>query len=249
MMIVKEWEYSENVGHDLVTLVRNWKMIEMRDLLTRTRKEFNKKTLSPEGLAQFELKVVEQFSKAIQNEIRYEDRHFDLAKVIANKKASCLGYSQLFYIVGRAINMQVQIIEVRALANRHLAFDETHSACLFTLANGDSIIVNNSNYISKPFVFRDTFGKDGHYWQLNPKANSLLPHKRIRFLNTNGIIANILTAKGNEFVDLRRFPDAISLFDRAVLLDPNSDVVFHDRGNAYYIHKDYKRQHRISTQQ
>jgi tetratricopeptide (TPR) repeat protein len=236
---VEELGYSDKVGQDALQMARDWGLADMRELIVRTKRDYQDKSKSLRQLVQVQQRVVEDFSRKIQNEIRYEESHFDLARIIQNKKASCFGYSQLFYIVGRTLELSIQVIEVRGLGNHSLAFNETHSACLVTLEDGTAEIVDNSNYVSKPFVFDNLFIMDGHYWELRDKAHPLVRQERIQVWDTNGVKAGILSAKGNECVDAKRFEEAITHYNEAAALNPYSDVVFHNRGNAYYTQQKY----------
>ncbi|MCM8763595.1 MAG: hypothetical protein NC927_00690 [Candidatus Omnitrophica bacterium] len=46
----------------------------------------------------------------IEEEISYDESVFELPNVFKDKKANCLGYAQLVYVLGRALGLEVDII-------------------------------------------------------------------------------------------------------------------------------------------
>jgi len=59
--------------------------------------------------------------------------YFYLANVVKDKKAQCLGYCQLVYILGHSLGLRVAVIEVLEKAFGHLPSGEGHAACFVEL--------------------------------------------------------------------------------------------------------------------
>ena len=119
-------------------------------------------------------------------------RNFYLSEVLKERKAQCLGYSQLYYVLGKAVGLRVQVIDVVELVSGPLPTLDGHVACLVDRSDGKVMIVDAGlHYVSWPFVFQDEYVEVGNYWQLKRQGNPLSLSRQISILNEKGLIADI----------------------------------------------------------
>ncbi len=105
---VAELGYPKEVGQDLVRLVGDWKCEVWQEAISQARQKQQQKQISPAEVAQVEEAVTQGLFQTIGREIapcREEEsaKYFYLSKVVKDKKAQGLGYSQLVYIVGNSV--------------------------------------------------------------------------------------------------------------------------------------------------
>ena len=174
-------------------------MIFLKSYL-RQGKTLKQEKISSDQYTQVEEDVVNQLAKKIQKEITGVDttvesnlKYFDLALVVKEKKAHCLGYTQLFYILGNSMGLTVQAIDVWERFNAPRLAGQGHVACIVVLHNGQAMQVDLTlrNCTSKVFMLTEEYDKEGNHWQLKDKNNRLNIHPRIQLLDSNGLVAAI----------------------------------------------------------
>ena len=109
---VTELGYPKEVAQDLVRLVRDWKCEVWQQTLSQARQTYQQKQISAADVARVEEEVIQGLSQTIGREIapcRAEEdlKYFYLSKVVKDKKAQCLGYAQLVYILGNSLGLRV----------------------------------------------------------------------------------------------------------------------------------------------
>jgi tetratricopeptide (TPR) repeat protein len=230
---VKALGYPDAVGNDLMKLVSEWNCIGWKERLGKTKQDYQHKKISENQLTNVELEVIKELGQMIQKEIKRSDKHFYLPKVIKEKQANCLGYTQLFYILGNSIGLNVKVLGVLELDKGDLKPEERHIACLVELANGRSKIVSIAGLVSKSFVFRENYIKVGEYWEKSDINDPLEIYRKIQILNRNGLISIIYSNLGNVYNDSGNHSEAISCYDKAIELDPKDAVAYYNRGRVY----------------
>jgi hypothetical protein len=68
-------------------------------------------------------------------------RYFYLSAVVKDRKAQCLGYSQLFYILGKSVGLPISAADVLESAAGPLPAGEGHVACLPNPLAGDKSLL------------------------------------------------------------------------------------------------------------
>ena len=240
--LVKKLEYSDKVAQDFVKMVSDWKdeqgrpvLVAWKQRLNQARKDYKQAKISKDQLAKVEENIAKELSQRIQKEISddYSMKFWDLADVIKHKQAQCLGYSQLVYILGNAVGLSVQTIDVVEIMGGTLPPETGHIASIVGLTDGRTKMVDLGRLISKPFKLETEFTKVGNYWELKDKKNPLGIHRRIQILDGNGLIAAIYYNRGYPYADLGQYTKAISDYTKAIELNPKYAEAYSNRGAAY----------------
>jgi tetratricopeptide (TPR) repeat protein len=240
--IVEELAYSKDTGNALTQMINNW-LDERgdpiygiwRDEITKAREDFNQGEISEQELGQMEIGIAGELSRRIETEISYRGvshtyMTFDLDEIIERREANCLGYAQLFYILGNSLGLQVETLDVE-----DPGVLEAHVSCLINLTNGNVVIMVYIADISQEFGLEDTFSKVGNYWELLDKNNLLgFACTRFRILDRDGLIALRYYTQGNNvYAEIGQYDKAISEYNLAINLDPQCASAYQARGAAY----------------
>ena len=106
--LVEGLAYSEDTGNALTQMVDNWLDEQGKPVysvweneFTNAREAFDQGKISEQELVETEIRIIEEVSQKIKSEVSYKEvshtyRTFDLAEIIKQGQANCLGYSQLF---------------------------------------------------------------------------------------------------------------------------------------------------------
>ena len=111
----------------------------------QAKQEYEQGRISKAQLAKVEEAIAIELSQRIQQEISVDvsGEFFDLTAVIKHKQTQCLGYTQLFYILGSSLGLSVQAINVEELVTPDpLTPGRGHIACIVDLADETTIIVD-----------------------------------------------------------------------------------------------------------
>jgi tetratricopeptide (TPR) repeat protein len=234
---VKELGYPDDVGQDFVKMVSGWKCDVWKQRLEKTRGDYKQKKISADQVAQSETEAVNYLYEIIKKEIKIPDskdelEYFYLPKVIKDKKAQCLGYSQLFYVLGNALGLTVKAVDVRELLIGSL--DEGHISCLVNLSDGKAIMVDIANhYLSKSFLFKEDYAESVNYWELKNNNNLSSVYKRIQVYDNNELIASIYNNLGNMYQRKGDYAQSISLLTKAAELNPKCPQPYYIRGVVF----------------
>jgi tetratricopeptide (TPR) repeat protein len=231
---VKGLGYSGNVDIDLVQIVTSWEYADWKQTLGQARQDYQRKKTSSEDVARAEEKALKELCGAIGKNFSQaagDSEYFYLSKVVNDRKAQCLGYSQLLYVLGNALGLTVKVVDVLEQAGGPLPAGEEHSACLVELTGGKTIMADlTQDSVSKPFAFRDQYVAAGNYWELKQKDNPLKIQRRIQILDRNGILADIYNSLGNAYAKSGKESEAISFFTKAVEIYPKLAKAYNSRG-------------------
>ena len=236
---VTELGYPTVVAQDLVPRVRDWKCEVWQQAIRQARQTYQQKRISAADVAQTEEAVIQGLAQTIGTEIaacREEEnpKYFYLSKVAQDKKAECLGYSQLVYVLGNSLGLRVTAIGVLEFAAGDLPAGFGHSACCVELIDGKVMMVDVSqNLVSKPFIFRETYRAAGNYWELKENDNPLGIHRRIQIWTTSGLRGAIYTNLGVVYLKAGDHAQDISYQTKAIERNPNFALAYCNRGTAY----------------
>ena len=237
--LVKDLEYSDQVAQDFVRMVRPWKCDVLYQKLCQAAEDVKQKKISWNQYAQVEEEVVNQLAQKINNEITGDldsnSKYYDLIFVIKDKKAQCLGCTQLFYILGNSMGLTIQAINVLEHSKGQMPAGWSHVACAIGLHNGKAMQVDLTlrDCVSRAFLFTEEYGKSGNYWEFKDKNNRLDIHPRIQLLDKNALAAHIYCNRGNTFGKAGKLIEAISDFNKAIELNPKYAQAYCNRGQAY----------------
>jgi len=238
-------EYSDEVAQDFVQMVSEWKDIEgqpvlvaWKEKLAEAKEDYKEGEISKVQLAEVEESIAKELSQRIKKQIsRGPDEFFNLTDVIKHKQAQCLGYSQIFYVLGNSVGLSVKAIDVAELMIAGpLSTGYSHIACIVRLTDGNMMMVDlvRGGFVSKPFIIKKEFTKVGNYWELKDKDNPLGIHRRIQILDRNGLTAGIYNNRGVVYKKLGQYTQAMSDYNSAIELNPKLAEAYTNRGVAYY---------------
>ena len=238
---VKDLDYSDQVAQEFVAMVRLWKCDDAYQKLRQSREEVKQRKLSWAQYAEVEKKIISQLAQTIKKEIADADisqegnsRYFDLSLVVREKKAQCLGYSQVFYIMGNSVGLTVQGINIEEPSRGPMPSKADRVACEVGLNNGKAMQVDLTlkENISKEFKFTEEYGREGIYWKLKQENKSSPMHPLVQLLDNKGFVAAIYNNRGIASFQSDNFSEAISDYDKAIDLNPRYAEAFYNRGKA-----------------
>ena len=241
--LIERLEYSKSTAKDFVDMANTWKDIHGKPILVDwnrklkgATRDYEQCVTSKKQLAEIEESISEKICFRIRREISVNDELFELSDVTKSRQSQCLGYCQLFYILGKTIDLSVIPINVVELQESgHLPTGEAHVSCVVSLSDGKTIMLNlvPGGLVSKPFIFEEKFKKTGNYWELTDKENSLDIYRTIQLLNEKGLAAQIYNNRGSVNVSVGQYNRALLNYNRAVELNPDFAEAYNNREIAY----------------
>ncbi|MBN2589831.1 MAG: tetratricopeptide repeat protein [Sedimentisphaerales bacterium] len=237
--LVKELEYSDDVARDFADMVLGWSDTEKQTILaiwneklTKAREECEKGNISKSQLSAIEKNIINDLTYWIKKEIAPDVNFFDLTDIIKAKRAQCVGYAHILYILGNSVGLNINAINVTERVSNE--FTKGHVADIVTLTNGQKVMVDvGLGFVSKSFILDKEFSKAGNYWELKDKKNPLEIHKRFQIVDRNGLLAQLLLKHGNDYLKSNQFNKAISEFTKAIKISPKYPDPYINRGGIY----------------
>jgi tetratricopeptide (TPR) repeat protein len=237
--------YSDKVAQGFVEMVRDWDIAAVRQKLVQAREDRRSGKLSKDQVAQVEKDAAETLSRKIHNEFGSSWDNCDVADVIKDRRANCLGVSQLFFVLGNSLELPVKVVVVSEPARGHYPSERRHAACLVDLTDGGTIMVDatgfgsfwamllGDNLVSPPFVFAETFAKTGGHYEIKNETNPLGLHRRIEVLDQSGLLVRVYLNRGHAADQKGDHDRALTHYTEAVRLNPKDAMVYSARGFAY----------------
>jgi len=240
---VRELEYSEKTAEDFVRMVTDWKTGNSRPVLVIWKRElieaeqnYKHGKISSGEKSRIEQRITTKLCSRIRNEIDVNDKVFDLSDIIKSREAQCLGYTQLYYILGKALGLSVRPINAVELeGRRRLGTGEAHISCIVDLSDGRTIMLDlvPEGFVSRPFIFERKFQQTGPQkvcWQLNDDDNALKIFRKIEILDAKGLAACRYNNLGNFYSSSEQLDNARHSYNRAIELNPNFAEAYNNRG-------------------
>lgn len=262
--IVKEFEYSETVAKDFLEMVSGWKDPRGRNLLDSSKKrlkqvkeKYQRGDMSEKELVDVELDVIGNLVRRIKQQFSYESGASNLNTLIKNSKANCLGFTQLFFILGNAIGLSVGAVDVKDVGERpHFWFIKWekggpkyipsvtnmrpstfagHVVGLVYLADGKEVMVDlaSNRELRGPFEFEEVYKKVGIYWEKSESDEDSLFYPRIRKLSHKGLIGDIKMSRATQYLESKEYEKMILILSEASSLNPEDNLVYFNRAQTY----------------
>ena len=236
-------EYPATVADDFAEMVIGWKdgykkpvLAVWQEMLDQAKENYRQGNISEKQLAKIEADITKKLCRKIQKEIRHNDKFFDLADVIKYRQAQCLGYCQLFYILGSTVGLSVTPVNTAELQTAGpLPVGSAHTACVVNLTDGSTIMLDLTppSFTSEPFTLEKYFTKIGGYQTLKNTDNPLNVHRKIQLLNRDRLTAHVYNNRGNLCMSTGQLEKAVINYNRAVGLNPDFAEAYNNRGIAH----------------
>ena len=231
-------KYSDQVAQDFVDMMRDWHLVDLKRELVQAREGNQQGRFSKAQTAQREERVVRKLGLKIRDHVGCSQGQFELADVVRNQTADCLGFAQVLYVLGNSLGLSVKAIHVTQLTGVtvDLPAGASHVACLVNLADGTTMMVDIATagpaLVSQPFRLQEAFDESGDYLELKGEIAVSGLHRRLRVLEKNGLIACVYDNRGNEHNQRGRYAQAIAALNAAIELDSKGVGAYNNRGIA-----------------
>lgn len=155
--LTENWDILSSRNEILVGIIGEDASEKFGSWLELARAQFQKlqdeNRGNPEKLRQLHIQFAQEIGKVIKTQFPdYSSSKYQLGKVVEAKKANCVGYATMFYLIAKEIGLNVAYTSVEYTGDREIH----HAANLLHLpsVNGeDSFVVVDvtwDNYISEP---------------------------------------------------------------------------------------------------
>ncbi|HNV23525.1 MAG TPA: tetratricopeptide repeat protein, partial [Candidatus Omnitrophota bacterium] len=205
--------------------------------LKNIRRDYKKGKISQEELLRGERFIVMNLAADVSSHFPYKKSNFSLVDIMKDKKANCVGYVQLYSILGENIGFDVIGVDILEDNNAKVfTMNERHVICLFSLSCDHKMIVDG-NMISFPFILDNNYKKLGDYWE-EIKENKASSYRRFRLLE-NGIVPLVYRCLAVEYSQKNQLVEAIALFYKTLELDPKDARSYEGLGYVYIKQEKY----------
>lgn len=241
--IIEDLGYTQKIADDFTKMASSWIYAEGKPLILTWKTKFDEaksgfdaKKLTPESFSIEQSKIVKEINTTIRRKIKGNTSPdlYSLANVIKRRKAQCLGHSQTFYIIARAIGFDVSAVNVLKCSDhyKNLNTADGHVACIVRLPDKRGIIADLA-YTSKPFDIEKIYYIDGDKWRLKHPSDSAKFHSEFLMLDFDGILAYLHNNRGNALYRKKDYQKALSEYSKSVELNPDFALVYNNRGVSY----------------
>ncbi len=233
--------YCEEAAENFVRMAEGWKdkqdrcvLICWSEKLAEAQKSYEQNKISKNHLAEIEGNIAGELGQRIKREIAFNEDYFELGDIIKHRQTQCLGYTQLFYILGNSIGLEVKSINVEQMRSGKLPEGSAHIAGIVILSNGKMIIADlvPNGFVSIPFTLEEQFVRAGGYWQLEDNENPLQLDRKIQILGENELIAYICNNRANVYIKQGQFGQAVVELNRTIEYHPRYAEAYYNRGIA-----------------
>lgn len=240
---VKSLEYPDQVGQELINVVKTWKCVEWKQKLAQARQDLQGKKIAADQASGVEKQVAVELFEAIQHQLLVEDEEKmlklgcnDLGIVLKHKKGNSCSFAQAFLLIGQSVGLSVKVVYGSEPDSENATltqFPQQHTNAGVELANGKIVVFDIAcKLISEPFLLSDEFRETGAY--LEAKVQSPLGiHSKIQLWDKNGLLSLVYYWRGAACFSTKKNSDAISFFSKAIQLNPVCALPYAKRGAAY----------------
>lgn len=182
-------------------------------------------------LTQKEKQVISEIARYLRRRFRYQEGAFELMEILESRRAQCLGYTQLFYVVTQSLGLASHPIDV--IVDREPGMilpGEGHVSCVVDLRDGSSVLLDlvPNGVISDAVGLDEDYRKVGPYHELRDEKNALGLFRKFQVLDADGLYAHILNSRTFKLAS-HQATHAVSLFTGAIQLNPDFAVAYSNR--------------------
>lgn len=215
--------YSRETCRNVTELVSLSDLSTWKERLSTAKQDLQQKTIQATELGTVEEEVATCLYNRIRKEIQSgrDFQSFDLGYILNDRTANCLGFSQLFYILGNSIGLPVQVVEVRRLQS---GSDTPHVACLIHLSDDTEIMADlvEGGFMSARFHFLEEFIATNDLWELKDGRRGLHIHRKIKLWDKDELKSAIYCHRADWCESTGRHAEAMCHVDSAILLNPKN---------------------------
>jgi tetratricopeptide (TPR) repeat protein len=235
------YEYTTNDVNKILVYSSKWNCEILRSNLFVSFNNYKNKSISQLDYIKIEMSLIDDLYQDIDNDFQGDNSYYNLHDVLRDRKAQCLGYSQLFLIIGRSIGLNVCPIMVLKGSNNELDEDSPgHISCLVTLLNNQIIFVDNAwSYKSKPFILDDVYAYNNNIYKLR-QGNNSYDYKEFKYINMFILKSDLYYNNASKLLRENRYVDAISEYNKCISINGKDKKALLGRGIALYETNNHK---------
>lgn len=230
----RELDYGPETATALAEMVLGWRrggtpvLVGCKAVLDRVSSQ------TPQAIARAQMQVVERIAWRMGAEFTPDKEVFEPTEVVERKRANCLGYAQLLYIIGRSVGLAIEPAGVLELQKPGpLPEGSRHLCCLVALSDGTTAMLSFApGFISTPFVLERTYTRSGCYLWLKDIENPPNIYRKIQCLDGDGLVAHLCNSRGAALAAQGRFRAALEHYAKATELSPQLAEAWNNRGVA-----------------
>lgn len=190
------------------------------DLLEELDQKLNLQTLNEINIPEKQKAIA--LKNLLKEEFQYKRYKSDFGEILSIKKASCLGLSKLYYLLGNAIELNVKLF----------TSSPSHFGNLVKLNKGTMIIDLDENYKSYTFNWNKAYQKEGSTWYQT--KDTLLPelYNGIQIVKRDDMAALDNWIKGNEYVTKGNPEKAQQKYLESLKLTRDFSFIYYNLGSV-----------------
>jgi tetratricopeptide (TPR) repeat protein len=226
--LVADLGYDTEVGERCCRFVADWNLPAWKQRIDEARRLAEGGQVTPAEVAVVQSQVLDELRGRLRGTIQQADGMSDfyhLGKVLETGRSQCVGNSQLLFVIGGAVGLDVRVVDVLLPADGTLGERMFHLGSIVRLADGRVRMVDERWGVDSPsFVFTEHFARHGIYWRLIDDTNPLGLHRQVRPIEPRALNGELLVSIGYSLLkDPGRAAEAMPLFRQALEIDPHSN--------------------------
>lgn len=232
--------YGDQVAVSLISVLSRWKMPDDTSAVVQWEAKLSASPQDTAKVAANRLDVCICLADMISQTFR-PGEPFDLVDVLDSKQAQCVGYSQLFWVIANALDIQTAMLEVEQYSDLERIPKFGHVCCLASLSPEESTMVDiaygpmaGERLASKSFKLKEQYHITGDFFQLKDESNPLMLHQAFRRLDTQGIVAMLFCNKAYIAHSQRKFEDALAFYQKAMKISSLDASEYNNMANTLH---------------
>ena len=236
---VESLGYGDSVQRSAVALVRSWNLTALEHQLDAAMSDYKHQKLSAAKRMEVQQKVAENLARMINTviwPIDHKTGGHELTEVVQDRIGCCQGVGLLYYVLGNAIGLSVEGLDVELMADGPSPDGIGHIACVVKMSDDSLIMVDatkqvgHHGFTSQRFRLNENFRAIGTYWELRDKSNPLGLHQVIQIIDVNGLTALLNVNRAIDLANKGDLSGAKRYCTEALRLNSQSDGGYFGKG-------------------